>query len=933
MVVFIHVVMLMLGANGNSSRRPWARQLASHEKSTGLNVSLCSASGFWSVESPSDNIFASSLSRLRLPENVTAIVGPPGMTFVSSSSLNPGQVSYEPCLNDKSSHPSFGACQCVEHSSLLLSAMPTSCPCPDSISWPNVTTIGSCAFDSCWPSGMTSLPSGLTSIGASAFGRSCSLAVTSLPPGLTSIGDFAFYGCTSLALTSLPSSVTSIGHGAFYGCTSLALTSLPSSVTSIGEAAFSGCTSLALTILPSSVTSIGEQAFYGCTSLALTSLPPGLTSIERSTFEMWPFGSPFYSALPSLALTSLPSSVTSIGELAFSGCTSLALTSLPSSVTSIGDRAFYDCTSLALTSLPPGLTSINRSAFEMCTSITSLSIPSAVAELGEGAFRARGLYGAPRRLAHDAPRRLDLGNMRGTILLSWGVSLNLGAFEGQPNLTLLIPEIFIGVPVVQCLLLAVIISDCRHQSTRQAWRALLKQLRRAWAVHSRGAGSLPQGVIVVTAKAIAYAVSAAMGGLVLGLVAPHHNVVFAFVMVPLVAFFALRHSHVPFASEYQAYHGTGYHHFMLGHPYWKLSIYQLQVALYIALMPSVHVLLRRILPAWVKAKLSRNPTSVDREADVQKLDLYVPGKAEPLDLETILKYSMSKLPILQHLDDVDHRFVSSLKLLITGEPKDAALGILHLLRVPPALVYEGMSQGTAAIQAEFEAYDGEHAEEAKECMRYVLFEAAGSSSIQFHNGARDLGRNGERLADFALHPNCRLSRLEEAHVAAIRIYTTAAYKVLNGPLRNTSRRDGGHPLPVTISFLREAIGKLRAVGAQEDQGAPSTRLDLWRGLRDTKVTTDFLRDGGTEIAPMSTTTNLEVALQYSNSLGSSMIFKLRTESFMQRGASIEFLSAYPGEKEVLYPPLTFLKPTGRELTVSRQGHPFHVIEVTPQFGG
>ena len=36
---------------------------------------------------------------------------------------------------------------------------------------------------------------------------------------------------------------------------------------------------------------------------------------------------------------------------------------------------------------------------------------------------------------------------------------------------------------------------------------------------------------------------------------------------------------------------------------------------------------------------------------------------------------------------------------------------------------------------------------------------------------------------------------------------------------------------------------------------------------------------------------------------------------------------------VLYPPLTFLKPTGKTLSVPFKGRMFTVIEVTPQFGG
>ena len=107
-------------------------------------------------------------------------------------------------------------------------------------------------------------------------------------------------------------------------------------------------------------------------------------------------------------------------------------------------------------------------------------------------------------------------------------------------------------------------------------------------------------------------------------------------------------------------------------------------------------------------------------------------------------------------------------------------------------------------------------------------------------------------------------------------------------------------------------------------------------MRDTEVTDDFLRRGGTEVAPMSTTTRLDVALRYAVAPGmtKALIFKIRTDSFMQRGAAIQFLSAFPEEEEFLYPPLTFLKPSGKPpVTMSLEGRTFTIVEVMPQFGG
>ena len=65
---------------------------------------------------------------------------------------------------------------------------------------------------------------------------------------------------------------------------------------------------------------------------------------------------------------------------------------------------------------------------------------------------------------------------------------------------------------------------------------------------------------------------------------------------------------------------------------------------------------------------------------------------------------------------------------------------------------------------------------------------------------------------------------------------------------------------------------------------------------------------------MSTTADLAIAVQYSLS-ESSLLFRIVTNSFMQRGADLHFLSAFPGEAEYLYPPLTFLCPTGRVVKI------------------
>ena len=70
---------------------------------------------------------------------------------------------------------------------------------------------------------------------------------------------------------------------------------------------------------------------------------------------------------------------------------------------------------------------------------------------------------------------------------------------------------------------------------------------------------------------------------------------------------------------------------------------------------------------------------------------------------------------------------------------------------------------------------------------------------------------------------------------------------MNTALRDRDRVERGepHPLPVTVSYLNEAVKKLRAVQADDADG-PTANITLWRGLRNLQVTDKFMTDGGTE---------------------------------------------------------------------------------------
>ncbi|EOD28826.1 hypothetical protein EMIHUDRAFT_114014 [Emiliania huxleyi CCMP1516] len=383
------------------------------------------------------------------------------------------------------------------------------------------------------------------------------------------------------------------------------------------------------------------------------------------------------------------------------------------------------------------------------------------------------------------------------------------------------------------------------------------------------------------------------------------------------------------------------------------------------------------------------------------------------------------------------RFAGAAKELVVGQPEEAATGLYGIIGYSEAYLHDRMRQGTAAIIEEAEA----------------LGDPEVLENLRFQNGwRRDCwpdgsslgGREGMVLADFVALPVARRARLEEAHVVALRLYSTAAFRALNGPMRqlkvsNYRKGEDGlplpleppqlaapHPQPATMAFIYEALKRMRAVAAVTtagldgmeleelvesgelsldtlrrarvsgdgrlgetaveespvpvsdsgeaeraaanceerakpcDAGEPAARGGgtallaafralcsskaakpakagegriLWRGMGDMRASSRFLAMGGTEFACCSTTSRLEVAARYASAAGKqrALLFRLKSSTFMNMGVDISEFSAFPHEKEYLYPPLTYMHPSGVTHRLVRNGVTFDVVEVEPSF--
>jgi hypothetical protein len=186
----------------------------------------------------------------------------------------------------------------------------------------------------------------------------------------------------------------------------------------------------------------------------------------------------------------------------------------------------------------------------------------------------------------------------------------------------------------------------------------------------------------------------------------------------------------------------------------------------------------------------------------------------------------------------------------------------------------------------------------------------GASAVE-----RDWGRNGETLIDFCNMREATACQLSVLEVASLRSYTSTSFAFINKPLREKTAGEK-HPMAVTTSHIASGLKKLRKLNFEKnDQNATQY---LWRGMRDRYVSDHFLIDGGSEAACMSTSENVDVVAKYAKSQ-IPLLFRIKISSPMDRGASLKWLSVYPHEHEVLYPPLTCLTPMFAQPIINSEG--------------
>jgi hypothetical protein len=166
------------------------------------------------------------------------------------------------------------------------------------------------------------------------------------------------------------------------------------------------------------------------------------------------------------------------------------------------------------------------------------------------------------------------------------------------------------------------------------------------------------------------------------------------------------------------------------------------------------------------------------------------------------------------------------------------------------------------------------------------------------------GHDGWDLSMFMALPSVKAAKLTEPQLAVLRLYTGRLYTPWNTALRFGTDIDKWATCCAVLyqATLQMSLSPMNTNPAK-----------LFRGVDETKIALpdSFLRGtsnagfaGGVEPAFMSTTSDLQVAYDYSGGRGKpGTIFELEP-SMTSRGANLAEISMFPGETEYLFTPCT-----------------------------
>jgi hypothetical protein len=174
---------------------------------------------------------------------------------------------------------------------------------------------------------------------------------------------------------------------------------------------------------------------------------------------------------------------------------------------------------------------------------------------------------------------------------------------------------------------------------------------------------------------------------------------------------------------------------------------------------------------------------------------------------------------------------------------------------------------------------------------YVLYET--SSEKEYPNGVRDKDRAGKSIDDYLKMPQSKKTKMNKPEATSLRFYSSPSFPAVTIPLRDPDRKTK-HPLAAITYCIFTAIRKQLTLGAEDQEAAVQEKI-LYRGFSDLQISESFHKLGGTEYAPMSTSTDPSVAVGYAvrkSQTDGALLMRIVTKNNLQRGI-VALSSVFP----------------------------------------
>jgi len=279
-----------------------------------------------------------------------------------------------------------------------------------------------------------------------------------------------------------------------------------------------------------------------------------------------------------------------------------------------------------------------------------------------------------------------------------------------------------------------------------------------------------------------------------------------------------------------------------------------------------------------------------------------------------------------HADNNKFALDSSNMVLSFGDVSDFRAGLDEFLGLPEDNILEAMRAEHNDPEPFLASNYGTSTDAATE-FEFVVAPVPGkqypNESAQGGDGAQ--GRVRTSMEELLQAHATREARLTLEELIALRLYTGPMYEQYNSVMR---RRPENPPYRNTMLMLMSGIVKLSQVTAI----TPDRKT--YRGLTGMSLPENFLRRdafgfrGGVKWGFMSTSSARDLAVQYSTASTATLPILFECDvGQVDRGADLKFLSQYPRESEILFPPMSNLEVIGEPRVENLRGLAVMVVGV------